>query len=234
MTANRRFGVYLSVMNQDVSRQQAKPDFAPPWLWRATVTALTFVIVVGLAAALWLGARPVATGTLAPASVLGDWTLGPGASGDEADGRFTLRAEKADQVVWATSALSLTDFVVEARAAPLGGPDDAGYGLVVRHRGPDEFVALLIGADGYIAVGQMSGGAWRWRAPWQQWPHIKRGLAENLLRAQCRADRCRFYVNDEFAFDVEAVPTEGKVGPAVWSPEANRFAAAFRDWRVWE
>jgi hypothetical protein len=231
MTSDRR--LCLQAMGHKVSGRQAKPGLVSLWLWRAAVTALASIVIVGLATALWLGTRPMATGTLAPASTIGTWTLGPGASGGESDGRFTLRAQEANRVVLATSELSLTDLAVQVRAVPLSGPADAGYGLVVRHRGPDEFVALLIGADGYIAVGQMSGGTWRWRAPWQQWPHIKRGLAENLLRAECRADRCRFYVNDEFAFEIDAVPAEGRVGPAVWSPEANRFAAVFRDWRVW-
>jgi hypothetical protein len=209
----------------------------PRWLWRETVGTLVFVIVVGLAAALWLGTRPEVAGTSIPVSNLGAWTPGPGAAGGEAGGQFILRAdtEQADRVAYAVSELMLVDFAVEVRAAPLNGPDDAGYGLVVRQRGPDEFVALLIGADGYIAVGQMSGGEWRWRVPWQQWPHIQRGHTENILRAECRADRCRFYVNGEFAFEVDDVPTEGRIGPAVWNPgTAAAFAGTFHDWRVWK
>lgn len=216
-----------------MSEPSSEPNTVPVWLWRVAVMSLALVIVVGLAAALWLGTRPVVKSATAPTGMLGAWTLGPGASGEGAGGRFVLRAQEANRVAYATGDLLLNDFTVEVHAAPLSGPDDAGYGLVVRHRGPDDFVALLIGADGYIAVGQMAGGVWRWRVPWQQWPHIRRGPSENLLRAQCRADRCRFYVNDEFAFEVDAVPTPGGVGPAVWSPEPDRFAAAFRDWRVW-
>ena len=220
-------------MGQKVSGRQAKQGFVSLWLWRAAVTALVSIVIVGLAAALWLGTRPMATGTLAPASTMGAWTLGPGASGGESDGRFTLRAQEANRVVFATSELPLTDFAVQVRAAPLSGPADAGYGLVVRHRGPDEFTALLIGADGYIAVGQMSGGTWRWRAPWQQWPHIKRGFTENLVRAECRADRCRFYVNDELAFEVDGVPDVGQIGFAVWNPDGSSVSAAFNEWQVW-
>lgn len=205
----------------------------PGWFWRATVATLSLVVVIGLAAALWLATRPVIKGALTPAGSLGVWTPSPGAWGTESGDWFVLRAQEANRVVYATGGLELTDYVVEARAAAQGGPDDAGYGLVVRYRDPDEFVALLIGADGYIAVGQMSGGVWRWRVPWHQWPHIRRGESENLLRAECQADRCRFYVNDEFAFAVDAVPAQGKFGPAVISPEAATFAAAFRDWRVW-
>lgn len=233
-TADGALLVYLQTMDRDAYDRQVESGFAPVWLWRTAVVTLVSVFIIGSGAAVWLGTRPVVTGGRLAVDTLGAWTLDPGASGQESDGRFTLRARQANQVVLATSASSLTDFVVEVRAAPLSGPDDAGYGLVVRHRGPDEFVALLIGADGYIAVGQMSDGEWRWRVPWQEWPHIQRGLTENRLRAECRADRCRFYVNDEFAFEVGAVPAEGQVGPAVSSPEADRFAAAFWDWRVWK
>jgi hypothetical protein len=94
-------------------------------------------------------------------------------------------------------------------------------------------VALLIAGDGYIAVGQMSGGEWRWRVPWQQWPHIQRGSSENLLRAECRADRCRFYVNDEFAFEVSGIPDTGQAGFAVQSPDGSSVSAAFSEWWVW-
>jgi hypothetical protein len=221
-------------MEHGVNEQQAESDSVPSWLWRTAVISLSLVVVIGLAAALWLGTRPMVTGTPSSPGALGAWTFGPAASGGESGDGLVLRAREAGQVAFATSDLLLADFTVEVRAAPLSGPDDAGYGLVVRYRGPDEFVALLIGADGYIAVGQMSGGAWRWRVPWQQWPHIRRGSLQNLLRAQCRADRCAFYVNDEFAFAVDAVPPQGKVGPAAWSPEAGRFSAQFRDWRVWK
>jgi len=216
-----------------VSEPHAAIHTVPLWLWRAAVATLALVVVVGLAAALWLATRPVVKTTLTSVGTLGAWTPGPGASGSESGEWFVLRAQEPDRVAFATAGLELTDFVVEVRAAPQAGPDDAGYGLVVRYRDPNEFVALLIGADGYIAVGQMSGGVWRWRVPWQQWPHIRRGLSENLIRAECQADRCRFYVNDEFAFVIDALPAQGGFGPAVTSPEAAPFAAAFRDWRVW-
>ena len=231
------FAVYLQEMDGNANG----PDSAPvsPRLWRAVVATLAAVIGSGLAAALWLGTRPAVPGALEPSSAqaLGAWTLGPGASGGEGGGRFTLRADarQASRVAFATSELMLTDFSVEVRAALLDGPDDAGYGLVVRQRELDEFVTLLIGADGYIAVGQMSGGTWRWRVPWQQWPHIRRGASENILRAQCYADRCRFFVNAEFAFEVDGIPAQGRVGPAVWRPvEGSSPAALFQEWRVWK
>ena len=216
---------------------QEEFDYAsvPGWLWRAVVGSLTLVIVGGLVAAVWLGTRPVITGmpitTWEPT-----WSLGPGASGDQANERFILRAdaEQVSGVVYATGNLLLGDSVVQVRAARLSGPDDAGYGMIVRYRAPDEYVTLLIGADGYIAVGQMSGGVWRWRVPWRQWPHIQRGLAENLLRAECRADRCRFWVNDEFAFEVEGVPDTGQVGFAVWNPNGSDVSAMFSKWQMWK
>ena len=205
------------------------------WLWRTTVGALTLIAAAGVATAVWLGTRPVVTGTPIATREL-TWAFGPGASGDQDDKRFILRADtaQAGSVAYATSDLLLGDSAVQVRATRLSGPDDAGYGVIVRYRAPEEFVTLLIGGDGYIAVGQMSGGAWRWRVPWQQWPHIRRGSTENLLRAECRADRCRFFVNGEFAFEVDNLATEGRIGPAVWKPtNTGDVSAAFQDWRLW-
>ena len=207
----------------------------PARLWRITVGALALVVAFGLATAVWLGARSVVTGAPSAAHEL-IWTFGPGASGDLADGRLVLRgdAARAGSVAYATSDLLLADSSVQVRAVQTSGPDDAGYGVIVRYHAPDEYATFLIGTDGYIAVGQMSGGVWSWRVPWQQWPHIRRGPAENLLRTECRAGRCRFSVNGEFAFEVDGLPAEGRVGPAIWQPtNTGEVSAAFQDWRVW-
>ena len=206
----------------------------PVRLWRIMVEALALFAAAGVATAVWMSMRPVVIGT--PIATELTWTLGPGASGNQANGRFILSGDTAQTggVAYAASDLLLGDSVVQVRAAQTSGPDDAGYGMIVRYRAPDEYASLLIGADGYIAVGQMLGGAWRWRVPWQQWPHIRRGPAENLLRAECRADRCRFSVNDEFAFEVDGLAIEGRIGPAVWQPtNTGEISAAFQDWRLW-
>jgi hypothetical protein len=227
---------YTYRMRCDVSKpEEHTAALVPAWLWRTTVGALTLIAAAGVATAVWLGTRPVVTGT--PITTRGlTWAFSPGASGDQTDKTLILRtdAEQAGGVAYATGSLSLGDSVVQVRATRLSGPDDAGYGMIVRYRAPDEYVALLIGGDGYIAVGQMSGGTWRWRVPWQQWPHIRRGSAENLLRAECRADRCRFFVNGEFAFEVDGLPAEGRIGPAVWQPtNTGDVSAGFQDWRLW-
>jgi hypothetical protein len=215
-------------------RDETESDLVSPWLWRAAVVTLALVVMAGLVMALWLGTRPAVTGTSVPSRDLGVWTFGPGASGNAADRSITLQATRVGALAYAVSQQRWADFALEVRAAPLTGPDDMGYGLIVRDQGSDDFVSLLIGPDGYIAVGQMSGGARRWRVPWQQWPHIERGLAENLVRAECRADRCRFYVNDEFAFEVDGVPREGQIGFAVWNPEGDDVSAVFKEWQVWK
>jgi hypothetical protein len=216
-------------------RDRTQTNLAPAWLWRASVVTLALVVVVGLTAALWLGTQSTVKGVSVSAHDLGAWTFGPGASGGESDGGITLRAiGQAERAAYVVGGQRLADFAFEARAKPLTGPDDSGYGLVARGRGPDDFVALFIGPDGYIAVGQMSGGVWRWRVPWRPWPHIQHGYRENLLRAECRADRCRFWVNDEFAFEVEGVPDTGQVGFAVWNPNGSDVSAMFSKWQMWK
>lgn len=212
----------------------------PDWLWRATVGALALVIAGGVSAALWLGSRPVTSGQPLAVSDWG-WTPGPGATLTTVNGRLVLRADAITGTAYAVGAATLPG-AIQVRAARSDGPEDMGYGLVAGWRGPDEFTALLIGGDGYIAVGQMRAGAWRWRVPWQQWPHVRRGQADNLLRAECGAgcgagcgaERCRFWVNGEFAFEVDSVDVSGQVGPALWLPVSNPTSAAFWDWQMWK
>ncbi len=214
-------------------KQSAEANLVPAWLWRLVVGTLAWVTVSGMAAALWLGTRPVVTGVQVSAQDQGTWSFSPGASGVQTGAQLTLRTSDHERVAYAARELVFSDFAVQVRARLARGPDDAGYGLVVRESSND-LAALLIGPDGYIAIGQASGGAWRWRVPWQQWPHIKRGAADNLLRAECRAERCRFYVNDEFAFEVDGLARQGRVGPAVWNPaQGENVFASFEEWRVW-
>jgi hypothetical protein len=222
-------------MRQNSTESMAEFERVPIGLWRATVGALALVALSGLAAAFWLSARPTVVGDPVSMHELEAWAFGPGASGSVSNGRLTLTTTVINRPAYAASDLVLNDFTAQVRAALLSDPDDVGYGLIVRHEGPEDFVILFIGPDGYIAIGQMQDGAWRWRVPWQQWPHIKRGAAENLLRAECRADRCRFFVNDEFAFEINDVPVRGQIGPAVWNPAPDgSVTAVFQEWRAWK
>ena len=222
---------------QRFSRESREPQsiFVSQRLWHAITATLVLVVLTGSVLAIWLATHPIVTGTPMSIEQLDAWTFGPSASGSASNGRLTLATTTTNRPAYAASDLVLNDFIVQVRVTLLSGPDDAGYGLVVRHEGADDFVALLIGPDGYIAIGQMRGGVWHWRVPWQQWPHIKRGAAENLLRAECRAGRCRFYVNDEFAFEIDDVPARGQMGPAVWNPAPDgSVTAVFQEWRAWK
>ena len=205
----------------------------PLWLWRATLGALASVVLIGLAAALWLGTRPVARGRPVPTDLLSVWNLRPGAAGGPEGERFLLRTD-TQGIVYVTAEPTFENVSFQLRARWLGGPDDAGYGLIVRYRGPQDFSALLVAGDGYIAAGEMADGVWRWHVPWRQWPHIRRGSLENLLRAECSTGVCRFFVNDELAFELESSSPQGRIGLAVWVPEPGSGSlAAFRQWQAW-
>ncbi len=97
------------------------------------------------------------------------------------------------------------DFTLEVLAQPVAAPESGfyGYGLVYRAQDRSRYYAFAVGGDGYYAVLRMEGDEEKPVIPWQQFPHIRRGLRENRLRVACAAAECDFAINDEHVATVE-------------------------------
>jgi len=113
-------------------------------------------------------------------------------------GGFRLRANVPHYQFWSVPGLSLKDVMVFTSARKLGGPDNNIFGLLCRYQDPENYYALVIGADGYYGIYKMVSGQQSLIAQ----KHmdfsqvINRGKGKNELSALCKDDQLALIVNE--------------------------------------
>ncbi len=169
--------------------------------WRAAVAGLLIMtgIVIGVASIV------VAQGQASGSSLIFDrldeyWTIQSGSA--EAD-RLVLQPA-AGSIGLALRSIVSSTFTLQARVT--FDPPQGAAGLIVQADDANHFRAFLISGDGYFRVSDYGNGAWIDRAAWRAWPHIRQDGTANLLRAECQADTCTFFVNDEWTWQERALP----------------------------
>lgn len=107
-------------------------------------------------------------------------------------------------------------------------PDVAGetalveYGLIYRAQDLANHYAFLVGVDGYYTVQKVEAGRRTPLVPWQQFPHIRRGLDRNRLLVACDGPVCSFRINDEAVVTVDDDQwLSGELGIAAQSSERH-------------
>jgi hypothetical protein len=109
--------------------------------------------------------------------------------------RFVVRAPETQ--IWSTPGLDFASARLEVDAARFGGPEENRMGLICRYRSPEDYYFFIISADGYYAIGKVTGGtpALIGQEQMQYSSAIQTGWAINHLRADCIGDTLTFYVN---------------------------------------
>ncbi len=137
-----------------------------------------------------------------------------GVMGYDAEGfRFFIR--DAGVNYWATPGLRFDDVRVEVNALQYAGPAENRIGLICRHQNDLNFYFFVISTDGYYAIGKVKEGeqSLLGQEAMRSSNAIKKGVAINHLRAECRGSSLRFYANDLLLAFVEDVDfAEGDVG----------------------
>jgi hypothetical protein len=118
------------------------------------------------------------------------------------------------------------------QAGVVAGPPDNGYGIVVGSA--DEMTAFLVGGDGYFSVQRRIDGRWSEAQPWRQWPHVRRGGAVNMLRIECHAAACAFYVNDELTAHDAVAHERSLIGMMAQRQSEERLEVEFDYLKVWQ
>jgi hypothetical protein len=91
-------------------------------------------------------------------------------------------------------------------------PAQGAAGLIVQADDANHFSAFLISGDGYFRVSDYRNGVWIDRAAWRAWPHIQRDGTANVLRAECQADACTFFVDDEWTWQEPGLCATREIG----------------------
>ena len=141
------------------------------------------------------------------------------------------------QYVWTQHDTLLDDVVLEAEFEQTSSHDHNGFGLACRldpaNSGRGYF--FLISGDGYATIRWSNGRSLEQVVPAKASPHIKRGRAQNRLRAVCIGDYLALWVNDQFVAEArDRRATSGAVGmTGVVNYEGRRLTLTIDNLRVW-
>jgi hypothetical protein len=109
-----------------------------------------------------------------------------------------ITLKQPDTLAWSVAGLALDDLVLEADATQVEGPDDNGYGLIVRRVDDENFYSFQVSGDGYFLVQKRLKGRWvKLGGDWQASPAIHTGATTNHLRVTCQGHTFTFDVNGE-------------------------------------
>ncbi|HZY45758.1 MAG TPA: family 16 glycoside hydrolase [Anaerolineae bacterium] len=108
---------------------------------------------------------------------------------------FTLDALNA--IAWSTPNQKFGDFTFEVDATQVDGPDDNGYGVIVRYVDDRNFYRLDISGDGYFDVLKYKAGIWIKLQDWTESTAIQPGATTNHLRVAAQGNQFTFSVNDQ-------------------------------------
>jgi hypothetical protein len=185
--------------------------------WRAAVMGLVIITSAVIIVALLIANQSQAINRALSFNRLADqWTI---RSGRAAADRLVLEPA-ANSIGLALHAIDPACFTLQAR---VNLEDSSGSGgLIVQADDVDHFTAFLISRDGYFRVSDYRNGAWIDRAAWRAWPHIRRDGSPNVLRAECGSGSCTFFVNGEWTWREQGVPTTRWIG-VVSAGAAARF-----------
>jgi hypothetical protein len=128
-----------------------------------------------------------------------NWTL---ASNNQAEiliegSQLRITVKQPDSLAWSiATGKTFDDFTLDVDAAPLAGPEDNDYGVIVRHMDDENFYRFEISGDGYFNVQKRAKGKWeKLMADWTPSEAIHKGQAANHLRVVCAGSSLTFYVN---------------------------------------
>jgi hypothetical protein len=108
---------------------------------------------------------------------------------------FTISA--LNFIGWSTPNQKFGDFTFDVDAVQVDGPDDNGYGVIVRYVDDRNFYRLDISGDGYFDVLKYKAGTWIKIQDWTESPAIHQGATTNHLRVVAQGNQFTFSVNDQ-------------------------------------
>ena len=108
---------------------------------------------------------------------------------------FTIN--DVNSIAWSTSNQKFADFTLDVDATQVDGPDDNGYGVIVRYVDDRNFYRLDISGDGYFDVMKYKNGTWIKLQDWTESAAIHQGATTNHLRVTAQGSQFTFSVNNQ-------------------------------------
>jgi hypothetical protein len=123
------------------------------------------------------------------------------------NGQFNMRVITPSYVAWSEcTKVEYSDFVIEADATQISGPDNNTYGVIFRYGlGTKEFYAFLISGDGFY-VFTVDGSDLKEPeilVDWTESPAIKKGARTNHIKVVAVGGNMKYYVNDQLLGEIQ-------------------------------
>lgn len=116
-------------------------------------------------------------------------------------GALHFKIDELDQIAWSIPKdKRFADFTLDVDATQVEGPDDNGYGVIVRYVDDRNFYRMDISGDGYFDVLKYKAGKWIKLQDWIESTAIKAGAATNHLQVTAKGNQLIFNVNGQKLF----------------------------------
>jgi hypothetical protein len=150
------------------------------------------------------------------------------------NGAYFIEVLAADQVSWGNGYQDFDDFVMEVDTEKVGGPDDNGFGVVLRYVDSDNFYIFAVSSDGQYTFGYYLDNTWTQVIPWTPSDAINQGDSTNKLSVACKGNHFILSVNGTIVEDLtDDTFSAGDIGlMAVATSEAG-VMITFDNVNVW-
>jgi S1-C subfamily serine protease len=140
------------------------------------------------------------------------------------DGQFLIDVEVENTIAWSTLEQEFADIDFEVETVKLGGPDDNGFGLVLRYQDRDNFYSFEISSDGFYQIGLYEDNEWTTLVDWTQTEVINLG-GRNLIAAEAQGNRLAMVINgvqvEQVYDDTFSTGRVGLVAEALSEPQVS-------------
>ena len=206
----------------------------PSWVLIGCAALVVIGILAGILVVLLVGKdrlaflqRPTPTPIILPTPAFplawqDDFSTPEGGWGETSDlqsvkkyenGQYHISVNASELFIWSTAGRGLADFMVEAEATQVRGPNDNGYGLLFRFQDDRHFYRFDISGDGFYLLSKRAEYQWVTLVDWTESPFIHKGQATNRLKVICQGSQISLYVNDRHLTDFSDVSYgHGEIG----------------------
>jgi len=153
------------------------------------------------------------------------------------NGRYHILEKKPGHQAWSSplNSPTLSDFAAEVEATQEDGPNNNGYGFVMRRDTAGNAYNFIISGNGNYRFDKLVGEKWTEIIPWTWSSSIKTGPTTNIIRIEGTGDKFTFYVNGAKIGEAQdsTIPS-GRIGLVVGAYDDDPNAhISFDNLRIW-
>jgi hypothetical protein len=129
-----------------------------------------------------------------PTSGWDEWDRASSRGGYEAN-KYFIEVLNPDQFSWGNGYQNFDDFVLEVDASKVAGPDDGGFGIILRYVDMDNFYYFAVSNDGQYRFSYYLNNERTDIISWTASDAIKQGNALNKLSVACKGNHFILSIN---------------------------------------